>query len=128
MLVKRGFFLFVGLTSLGLGLLGIVLPLLPTVPFILLSAYCFARSSERLHQWLHQHPWFAESLRDWEQKRAVRPALKKRAMLVSLLSFGFSIYIVPLTWVKIMLCCFCAALLLYLWRLPVIDTEAEKSQ
>ncbi len=124
MIVKRGFFLFVGLTSLGLGVLGIILPLLPTVPFILLSAYCFARSSERLHNWLHQHPWFAQSLKDWEQQRAVRPGLKRRAMIVSLISFSLSIYVVPLIWVKIMLCCFCVTLMIYLWRLPVISDES----
>ncbi|MCL1037718.1 YbaN family protein [Shewanella corallii] len=124
MIVKRGFFLFVGLTSLGLGVLGIVLPLLPTVPFILLSAYCFARSSERLHNWLHQHPWFAQSLKDWEQQRAVRPGLKRRAMIVSLISFSLSIYVVPLVWVKIMLSCFCVTLMIYLWRLPVIPDES----
>ncbi|MGI2260021.1 YbaN family protein [Shewanella sp. GXUN23E] len=129
MIVKRGFFLCVGLTSLALGILGIVLPLLPTVPFILLSAYCFARSSERLHNWLLQHPWFSQSLRDWEEKRAVRPGLKRRAMMVSLLSFGVSIAIVPLVWVKIMLCVCCLALMCYLWRLPVIAShEIQRSE
>ncbi|AVV81902.1 membrane protein [Shewanella putrefaciens] len=68
MVLKRGFFLLLGLTALALGLLGIVLPLLPTVPFILLAAFCFARSSERLHMWLMAHPWFADALTNGSNK------------------------------------------------------------
>ena len=55
-----------GLVSLGLGIVGIVLPILPTVPFILLASFCFSRSSERLHQWMLNHPKFGKSIRDWE--------------------------------------------------------------
>ena len=47
-----------GILCVGIGLLGVVLPLLPTVPFMLLAAFFFARSSERLHVWLITHPTF----------------------------------------------------------------------
>ena len=50
--IFRAFFLIVGTLSLGLGILGIILPLLPTTPLLLLAAYCYARSSERFYQWL----------------------------------------------------------------------------
>ncbi|BDM63938.1 inner membrane protein [Shewanella sp. NFH-SH190041] len=121
MIIKRGLFLCIGLLSLFLGLLGIVLPVLPTVPFILLAAFCFARSSQRLYDWLHQHPWFADGLKNWEEQRALRPGLKRRAMLVSLASFSLSIIVVPLFWVKVLLLICCCCLMLYLWRLPVIN-------
>ncbi|NKF52403.1 DUF454 domain-containing protein [Shewanella sp. WXL01] len=121
MVIKRGFFLVIGLISLGLGLLGIAVPLLPTVPFILLSAYCFARSSERLHNWLMTHPWFAEALNSWQQQRALPKALKKKAMIMTTLSFAVSIAIVPLVWVKIMLACMLCGLLFYLKSIPDVQ-------
>lgn len=123
MVLKRGFFLIVGLCALVLGLIGIVVPLLPTVPFILLAAYSFARSSQRLHNWLMTHPWFAEALRDWDSKRAIRKGLKRKAYIASTISFGISIAIVPLLWVKVMLVCFCTALLLYLRQIPELEDE-----
>ncbi|HAQ96915.1 MULTISPECIES: YbaN family protein [Faecalibacterium] len=49
--LKKAFFIALGCVSLALGTIGIVLPILPTVPFYLLTAFCFANSSERLHDW-----------------------------------------------------------------------------
>ncbi|MGL5359624.1 MAG: YbaN family protein [Shewanella sp.] len=121
MVLKRGLFLLVGLTALALGVLGIVLPLLPTVPFILLAAFCFARSSERLHGWLMTHPWFADALTQWQEQGAIRKGLKRKAMLVSMLSFGVSIAVVPLLWVKGLLLVMALCLLGYLKRVPEID-------
>lgn len=123
MAIKRGFFLVFGLIALGLGLVGIVLPILPTVPFILLAAFCFARSSDRLHAWLMSHPWFSEALTNWQEQRAIRRDLKRKAYWVSGLSFAFSIAIVPLLWVKIMLFCLATGLFLYLRRIPEISPE-----
>ncbi|QFU22275.1 YbaN family protein [Shewanella eurypsychrophilus] len=121
MALKRGFYLVCGLCSLALGLLGIPLPILPTVPFILLAAFCFARSSDRLHHWLMTHPWFSEALNDWDKNRGIRKGLKKKAYVVSGLSFGVSIAVVPLLWVKVMLVCCAIGLGFYLWRIPELE-------
>lgn len=121
MALKRGFYLIGGLCSLALGLLGIPLPILPTVPFILLAAYCFARSSDRLHHWLMTHPWFSEALNDWEQNRGIRKGLKKKAYIMSALSFSLSITIVPLLWVKALLLCCGLGLCYFLWQIPEIE-------
>ena len=118
MVIKRGLYLIVGLLSLLLGVIGIVVPLLPTVPFILLAAFCFARSSERLHQWLMSHPWFAEALNNWQTKRALNRTLKRRAMIMTTFSFAISITLVPLIWVKLMLLGMLCGLLIYLWQIP----------
>ncbi|MBT1443115.1 DUF454 family protein [Shewanella sp. JM162201] len=120
-MIKRSLLLITGLISLLLGIAGVFLPLLPTVPFVLLAAFCFARSSERLHRWLLNHPWFADALANWEQKKAIRKGLKRKAMLLSSLSFMLSIALVPLLWVKILLLVLLLTLLLYLYRLPELE-------
>ena len=70
-ITHRLLFLFLGLSALGLGLLGVFLPLLPTTPFLIVAAWCFARSSQRLHDWLYDHPRFGPLLRDWEAYRVI---------------------------------------------------------
>ena len=82
--------LWIGLGSLALalGLLGIVLPLLPTTPFLLLAAYAFARSSERLHDWLVTHPRLGRPIADWRREGAVSRRAKALALAAMALAFG----------------------------------------
>lgn len=88
-----------GLLFLGIGGLGVVLPLLPTTPFVLLAAGCFARSSPRLHRWLLDSQLFGPILRDWEQHRCV-PRRAKVVALVTMLGVGGSsiLFAVPPGW------------------------------
>ncbi len=71
-----------GTLSLVLGIAGIFLPILPTTPFLLLTSYCYIRSSPRLHRWLLHHPWFGPPLRDWERHRGVRRGVKVAAFVM----------------------------------------------
>lgn len=64
-------FLCFGLIAVGLGLLGVFLPLLPTTPFLIVAAWCFARSSQKLHDWLYDHPRFGRLLREWDAHRVI---------------------------------------------------------
>ncbi|MBS1960853.1 MAG: DUF454 family protein [Bdellovibrionales bacterium] len=66
----------VGCVSLALGILGAFLPLLPTTPFVLLSAACFVRSSEKAHAWIRRQPLLGKALADWERNRAISPRTK----------------------------------------------------
>lgn len=68
---KRVVFILIGLTSLALGALGVFLPLLPTTPFILVAAFAFANSSERLHQWLLDHDIFGPLIENWRRYGAI---------------------------------------------------------
>lgn len=68
-IMQRTILIIIGWLAVVLGTLGVVLPLLPTTPFILLAAWCFARSSPRFHHWLLYRSWFGGYLRHW-QKRA----------------------------------------------------------
>lgn len=84
-----------GLLCICLGTVGILLPLLPTVPFVLLAAFCFARSSERLHDWLLSHPQFGPAIEDWRERGAVSLRAKKLATIsiatVFVLSFALDV-------------------------------------
>lgn len=68
---KRLFWMICGLLALALGIAGIPLPLLPTTPFLLLAAFCFSRSSNRLHDWLVQHKHLGPPIRDWNAHGAI---------------------------------------------------------
>lgn len=70
MILRPLFWLF-GAIALLLGILGIFLPILPTTPFVILAAACWARASPRFHRWLHQHRFFGPMVKDWEERRAV---------------------------------------------------------
>lgn len=80
-----------GLLSVGLGMAGAMLPLLPTVPFLLLAAFFFARSSERLHNWLMTHRQFGPMIADWQERGAIARRAKWVASLSILLAFGLSV-------------------------------------
>lgn len=82
-----------GTVSLGLGIVGVVLPGLPTTPFVLLAAACYARASPRLHRWLREHRFFGPMVRDWEAHRSLSKRTKRIAqasmlVMVSLSAWG----------------------------------------
>ena len=81
-----------GSVSLVLGIIGILLPGLPTTPFILLAAACYAKASPRLHQWLLKHRWFGPMLRDWESDRSLTRRTKTIAVASMLIMVSFSIW------------------------------------
>lgn len=72
----RAVYFTVGLVSLLLGIIGILLPIMPTLPFLALSAYCFSRSSEKLHNWLLSLPYYGPLIKDWEKHRRMNPWAK----------------------------------------------------
>jgi uncharacterized membrane protein YbaN (DUF454 family) len=79
--LKRPLFLAAGLASVGLGAIGAVLPIMPTVPFLLLAAFCFARSNPAWEQKLLDHPRYGSSLREWRERRAIGRKAKMAAIL-----------------------------------------------
>jgi uncharacterized protein len=81
-----------GTLALVLGLIGVVLPGLPTTPFVLLAAACYAKASPRLHAALLSHRWTGPMLRDWESDRSLTRRSKAIAVGSMLLMVGFSIW------------------------------------
>ncbi|WP_058971725.1 DUF454 family protein [Type-D symbiont of Plautia stali] len=123
--MQRILLISLGWLAIVLGTLGIVLPLLPTTPFVLLAAWCFARSSPRFHHWLLWRSPFGRYIRHWQQHRAMPPGAKGRAMLLIIVTFAVSIYVVDMLWVRIMLGVMLCALLLFMWRIPVVAENAD---
>jgi uncharacterized membrane protein YbaN (DUF454 family) len=87
----RAVWILCGAVALALGVIGMFLPLLPTVPFLLLAAICFARSSTRLHDWLLAHPTFGPPIKDWQRRGAIRRRTKWVSSVSILAAFGISI-------------------------------------
>lgn len=80
-----------GTFCLCFGALGALLPLLPTVPFMLLAAFCYARSSPQLHDWLVTHPTFGPGIQDWQQHKAISRRAKKLATASIVIVFSISL-------------------------------------
>ncbi len=126
--MQQTILLIIGWLAIALGTLGVFLPLLPTTPFILLAAWCFSRSSPRFHHWLLHRSWFGPYLRHWQQHRAMPPGAKSRAIAVIIVTFAVSLWLVNITWVRILLLAMLMCLLFFMWRIPVVDPEQQKRQ
>ena len=77
---------------LGLAIVGVFIPGLPTVPFLLLTAWFSARGSDRLHNWLYTHPHLGKLLIDWEQQGAISRTSKVMAVLMLIVSLVIMYY------------------------------------
>lgn len=124
--MKRWCLMALGWLAFATGIVGIVLPLLPTTPFMLLAAALFARSSPRFHGLLLAHPWFGPPILDWQQYRGIRRHARRRAIIFILISFSVSLLVVPLPWVRWLLVVIMVILLTWLMRLPVLEPVAMK--
>lgn len=78
----RLLYIIAGTLSLIIGIVGIVLPVLPTTPFLLLSAACYYRGSEKLHSWLIQSKLFGPTIRDFEEKGGMKQSTKIKALVM----------------------------------------------
>lgn len=102
-MVRKRLLFVLGFVSLILGIVGIILPLLPTTPFLLLSAYCFSRSSEKFHNYILNNKVFGQYIRDYNEKKGITLKNKITAISFLVLSIGFSMYKVDHFHVRIML-------------------------
>jgi uncharacterized membrane protein YbaN (DUF454 family) len=101
--VKR-LWIIVGTISLVLGALGIIFPFLPTTPLLLLSAFCYAKSSQKLYDWLLGNKLFGRHIKNWREGRGIPLKAKTLAVTMIAVSIGYSvIYIVPYLIAKVLL-------------------------
>ncbi len=90
--MPRFVFLILGFFFTGLGLVGAFVPLLPTVPFLLLALWCFARSSQRFHDWLYNHPRWGPPLRQWNRHGVIPLKAKIASCSMMTLSMGIMLW------------------------------------
>ena len=109
MKLARPFWLLAGLVALALGTAGIVLPLLPTVPFYLLAAFCFARSNKAWEDRLLAHPRWGPPIREWRNRRAIPRRAKLAALTAMAASSALSLALISWPWSAFpVLACLCS--------------------
>lgn len=101
-ILMRYFWISLGCISFILGTIGIILPLLPTVPFYLLTLYCFSKGSQRLHQWFRQTDLYKKHLADFVQKRtmSIKAKFKVLFMVTVIMSIGYYFMPTEFFWVQ----------------------------
>jgi uncharacterized membrane protein YbaN (DUF454 family) len=104
--------------ALALGALGVVLPGLPTTPFVLLAAWAAARGSPRLHAWLVAHALFGPMIRDWQREGAVHRRAKWAATLTMSGCAALLIWLAPRPWIAVAGSVSMLLVAIWLWRRP----------
>jgi len=115
-----------GLALVGMGYLGILLPGVPTTPFLLAASYCFIRSSPRLHRWLRRSPVLGKVLHDWEVHRGIRRPLKVFAVVLVVIVVTSSILFSSLAaWVKVIIGCLAVIGIAVILCVPTVAKRTE---
>jgi len=116
--MQKKFLMLLGWFFVLLSIVGLLLPLLPTTPFLILALALFANSSPKFHQMLLNNRWFGSVLKNWEESRTVTRSIKIKATLLVLISFPVSIFLVRDYWIlQTLLITIASILLFYIWRL-----------
>ena len=101
--LKKKIYICVGLLAVGLGIIGAFLPLMPTVPFLLVALFCFERSSKKYHDMILNNKYFGKVLRDYYEGKGLTTSVKIKAILFLSCGIGFSFYKVQHLYLRIML-------------------------
>ena len=124
--IKKTFWNVLGFLSLGMAYIGVITPGIPYSPFIVFSAYCFSKGSERMHNWIMNHKLFGPFIKNWGEKR-VFPTKMKYFMLAMMSS---SLVIMWLTAVPVRGIMYTAAFMclvaIWAWRFPGSVEEYDK--
>jgi hypothetical protein len=118
-----------GFVFVALGLIGVYLPLLPTTPFLLLAAACFARSSERCHQWLLNNPTFGPIIRDWQDRRCISRTSKTIALASNVIFGGYAVFFaLENIYLRVLGAAIIAWGFIYVARIDVCPNPARQSE
>jgi uncharacterized membrane protein YbaN (DUF454 family) len=121
----RALFFIAGSITLALGAIGIVLPVLPTTPFLLISLACYLRSSEKMTHWMLTNKYFGKYIKNYKEGKGIPLKTKIFAILLLWVTIVYSaFFIVPIWIVQIILFVVAAAVTLHLVRLPTYHAAA----
>lgn len=115
--MKKTLFILFGFIALGLGTLGIFLPVLPTTPFYLLTAWLFLHSSDKLYNRAMKHPYFGKTVRNYMEKKAVSKRVKIISVSTTCITILISIVLVDILWVRILLLCVAAGVSIHILKM-----------
>ena len=118
----RGMFIAAGSVCVALGLVGLFLPLLPTTPFLLLAAACYARGSRRFYDWLLANRTFGPLIHEWREHRSIpyKTKLSAIALMSATLAVSIVFFVRPL-WLKLLLAAMGLGLAIWMYRMPSRD-------
>ncbi|MFP1133308.1 YbaN family protein [Asticcacaulis sp. W401b] len=120
----RIFYVVLGLFFVALGLIGVVVPLMPTTIFLILAAWCFARSSPKLEAWLLNHPKFGPVLRAWRKEGAIPRKGKIMACIGMATGFGIFLFAAhPALWLMLLVGGIMGACALFVVTRPAPSTQ-----
>ena len=123
--MSRHAYLLLGWFNVALGLIGAVLPLMPTTVFLLIAAWAFARSSPRWHRWLREHPRFGHLICCWERHHAMPARAKRVAWLTLAVSWSFTALLLGPFSLPALLSGVCiAGVAIYIAHIPVFEQQA----
>jgi uncharacterized protein len=121
---RRWALILCGTLSLGLGLLGVFVPLLPTTCFLLLAAWCYARSSDRLYNKLLNARLVGPYLRRYRDSREIPPRVKIAALVMMWITIGYAVVTYPNVWVRLTLLAIAVGVTVHLQTLPAQRTRS----
>ena len=117
--IHKYLFLAAGFISMIFGFIGMFLPILPTTPFMILAAFCFSKSSEKLHKWLLSRPHIGKLITDWEKHGVIRMKAKIYSTIVIIPLFSYTLIFVNVNnWIKALLVLIALAVLSFIWSRP----------
>ncbi|MDH5737056.1 MAG: YbaN family protein [Gammaproteobacteria bacterium] len=120
MVVKRYLLVALGTFFVIVGIIGLAVPIMPTSPFLLIAAACYARSSDQLYNRLLDNPMFGPMIREWREQGTISRQAKWTAILMIVISFSVSIiFFIPYLWGRILMAFIGFTVALLLYRLPV---------
>ena len=123
-----GYFLL-GWSSLFLAVLGVVLPLLPTTPFVLVAAFAFSKSSRRFHHWLLTHKIFGPLVTDWQKNGVIRLKAKILATVSIVLMLSLSFYLVNIGFTpSLLILLSVSAVMVFIWSRPSVPENELKNK
>ena len=125
---KKYFYITLGFIALGLGLIGVILPILPTTPFLLVTSFCFAKGSERFHTWFTNTNIYKKHLESFVKERAM--TLKQKVVLLSFVNFmlAFPLILVDVLPMRITIIVLIIIKLYYfIFKVKTITPEEKRS-